>query len=557
LYEGLIVEPGRLVEIATHLRDELGYRYLSSVTAVHYPEETNGISPCFDVVYHFYRAEGGPLVLHVYADLEDPVVPSLAPLFPSANFQEREVWDLLGVRFAGHPNLQRILLWEGFNGHPLRKDWHEAYYEEEKKPFGSRWPDGQPVMAESRTALGRNLQYPPGWSPENWRPTADVWGYQPHDEVAERVDPDFPVERLVLNMGPHHPSTHGVLRLLVTLEGETIVKLEPKMGFLHRCHEQIGERNTWLANMPFTDRLDYVCSMSNNLGYAIAVEKLMGQEVPERAEYIRVIMAEFTRFINHIIDIGFTGNDLGIYFTAMLMGMEERELVLDLFEMVSGSRMMCNYMRFGGVAHDMTEDAIAYARDLAFVRLPRTIDKVDRFFTDNEVFRTRAIDVGVLPPEKAVAYGCTGPLLRASGVPYDIRRAEPYSIYDRFDFDVIVGQNGDVYDRYLVRLGEMRESVRILQQALDQLPEGPIQEGRKTGLPRVPAGEAYGRIEAPKGELGYYIVSTKGTNPYRYHVRSPSFVNLGSLEEMSLGELIADVVIILASVDITLGEVDR
>ncbi|MGD1993048.1 MAG: NADH-quinone oxidoreductase subunit D [Anaerolineae bacterium] len=358
-------------------------------------------------------------------------------------------------------------------------------------------------------------------------------------------------------MGPHHPSTHGVLRLLVTLEGETIKKLDPVVGFLHRCHDKIGERNTWLANMPYTDRLDYVCSMSNNLGYAVAVEKLLDSEVPERAEYIRVIMAEFTRFVNHIIDIGFTGNDLGIYFTAMLMGMEEREHILDLFEMVSGSRMMCNYVRFGGVAHDMTDEAVALARDLAFERLPRTIDKVDDFFTDNEIFRERAIGVGVLPPETAVAYGCTGPLLRASGVPYDIRRADPYSIYDRFDFDVVVKQNGDVYDRYLVRLEEMRQSVRILQQALDQLPEGPIMEGRSRSTVKVPAGEAYGRIEAPKGELGFYVVSEGGTNPYRYHVRSPSFVNLGVLEEICRGHLIADVVIILASVDITLGEVDR
>jgi NADH-quinone oxidoreductase subunit D/NADH-quinone oxidoreductase subunit C/D len=214
-------------------------------------------------------------------------------------------------------------------------------------------------------------------------------------------------------------------------------------------------------------------------------------------------------------------------------------------------------MRFGGVAHDMTDEAVALARDLAFERLPRTIDKVDDFFTDNEIFRERAIGVGVLPPETAVAYGCTGPLLRASGVPYDIRRADPYSIYDRFDFDVVVKQNGDVYDRYLVRLEEMRQSVRILQQALDQLPEGPIMEGRSRSTVKVPAGEAYGRIEAPKGELGFYVVSEGGTNPYRYHVRSPSFVNLGVLEEICRGHLIADVVIILASVDITLGEVDR
>jgi NADH/F420H2 dehydrogenase subunit C len=557
-FQGLIVDREELVAVATHLRDELGYDYLSNVTAVDYPEQSDGLSPRFEVVYHLFQGEGGPLTLHVHADREDPTVPSLAPVFPSADFQEREAWDLMGIRFDGHPNLRRILLWDGFDGHPLRKDYKEVYYEEDDKPFRSRYPNGgEPVEAESRAPLGRNIRYPSGFTMEDWRPTSDPWGYQPHDEVAQLEDPDFPADRVVLNMGPHHPSTHGVLRLLVTLEGETIKKLDPVVGFLHRCHDKIGERNTWLANMPYTDRLDYVCSMSNNLGYAVAVEKLLDSEVPERAEYIRVIMAEFTRFVNHIIDIGFTGNDLGIYFTAMLMGMEEREHILDLFEMVSGSRMMCNYVRFGGVAHDMTDEAVALARDLAFERLPRTIDKVDDFFTDNEIFRERAIGVGVLPPETAVAYGCTGPLLRASGVPYDIRRADPYSIYDRFDFDVVVKQNGDVYDRYLVRLEEMRQSVRILQQALDQLPEGPIMEGRSRSTVKVPAGEAYGRIEAPKGELGFYVVSEGGTNPYRYHVRSPSFVNLGVLEEICRGHLIADVVIILASVDITLGEVDR
>jgi NADH-quinone oxidoreductase subunit D/NADH-quinone oxidoreductase subunit C/D len=321
-FQGLIVDREKLVAIATHLRDELGYSYLSSVTAVDYPEESDGLPPRFEVVYHLYQGEGGPLTLHVHADRENPTVPSLVSVFPSANFQEREAWDLMGIRFDGHPNLRRILLWDGFVGHPLRKDFKEVYYEEDDKPFRSRYPKGgEPVMAETQTPLGRNLRYPEGFTMDDWRPTADPWCYEPHDEFAQQENPDFPADRVVLNMGPHHPSTHGVLRLLVTLEGETIKKLDPVVGFLHRCHDKIGERNTWLANMPYTDRLDYVCSMSNNFGYAVAVEKLLETEVPERAEYIRVIMAEFTRFMNHIIDIGFTGNDLGIYFTAMLMGM--------------------------------------------------------------------------------------------------------------------------------------------------------------------------------------------------------------------------------------------
>jgi len=362
---------------------------------------------------------------------------------------------------------------------------------------------------------------------------------------------------VALNIGPQHPSTHGVLRLVATLDGETVQQIEPNVGYLHRNHEKIGERNTWLGNMPYTDRLDYITSMYNNFGYAVAVEKLMGQEVPERAEYIRIIMTEFTRVLNHAISIGFTGNDLGIYFTAMLYSLEERELILDLFEMTSGSRMMCNYMRFGGVAHDMTEDGVKLARALAFERLPRFMDKLDAFLTKNEIVRARMEGVGVLSPAKAVAYGCTGPLLRASGVPYDVRRAEPYSIYDRFDFDIVTGKNGDAYDRYLVRVGEMRQSLRILQQALEQLPDGPIMAGRSKPTVKIPAGEAYGRIESPKGELGFYLVSDGSGNPYRYHIRAPSFINLATMNEMCRGHLVADVVIILASIDITLGEVDR
>jgi len=556
-YPGLVVDRERLTDVATVLRDELGFSYLSSVTAVDYPEQTNGYGPRFEVVYHLYQGTGGPLVLRVHADRDDPVVPSLAPVYGSALFQEREAWDLMGIRFDGHPDLRRILLWEGFDGHPLRKDWKEVYYEEDNKPFSSRWPDGEYVLAEDRVPLGRNLRYPADWSPEGWRPMADVWGYQPHDEVAVQENPDMPVDRYVLNMGPHHPSTHGVLRLLATLEGETIKKIEPMLGFLHRCHDKIGERNVWVANIPFTDRLDYVCSMTNNFPYVLAVEKLLEVEVPERAEYLRVIMSEFTRFLNHAVSIGFMCNDLGIYFTAMLYALEERELILDVFEMTSGSRMMCNYMRFGGVSGDIPEEGLKIARELAFDRLPRFLDKYDRFLTDNEIFRNRTIGIGVLPPETAVSYGCTGPLLRASGVPYDIRRAEPYSIYDRFDFDIAVGQNGDVYDRYMVRMEEMRQSLRILQQALDRMPEGPVLEGRPRATLKVPEGESYGRIEAPKGELGFYVVSEGGTNPYRYHVRSPSFVNLAVMNEMSQGQLIADIVIILASIDITLGEVDR
>jgi NADH-quinone oxidoreductase subunit D/NADH-quinone oxidoreductase subunit C/D len=283
----------------------------------------------------------------------------------------------------------------------------------------------------------------------------------------------------------------------------------------------------------------------------------MGIKPPERAVYIRVIMVEFTRIMSHLFAVGFLLNDLGAFFTPALYAIEEREFILDIFEAVTGSRMMCNYLRFGGLARDVSPEMEMKMRELAFERLPKKIEEIDQYLTKNEIVRSRCEGVGVLTPEEAIAMSISGPNLRASGVPYDIRRADPYSIYDRFEFDVAYGLHGDIMDRYLVRMEEMRQSVRIIRQALDQLPEGPIINGKPQYMVRVPAGEAYGRVEAPKGELGFYIVSTGKPNPYRYHVRAPSFINLTALAQMSRGSKIGDVVAVLGSIDIVLGEVDR
>jgi NADH:ubiquinone oxidoreductase subunit D len=328
---------------------------------------------------------------------------------------------------------------------------------------------------------------------------------------------------------------------------------------MHRNHEKIGERNTFLMNFPFTDRLDYLTSMGNNFGYALAVEQLMGDDAkpPERAEYIRVIMAELTRIASHMWSIGFLLNDLGAFFTPALYAIEERELILDLFEWAAGSRMMCNYFRFGGVAFDLPPGWIERCRAIVNDRLDKKIDELDRYLSENEIVLDRATGVGVLTREQAINYSTAGPVLRASGVDYDIRTAAPYSIYHRFHFNVITRKNGDLYDRYYVRLLEMRESVRILKQAVAQIPEGPILPGKKSYQIKVPAGEAYSRVENPKGELGYYVVADGSGSAYRYHVRSPSFINLTALETMCLGHTVADVVGILGSLDIVLGEVDR
>jgi NADH-quinone oxidoreductase subunit C/D len=544
-----------------------GSDYLSGVTAVDYPEGGR-----IEVVYHLYGSEktGPPLWLKAFVDRDNPVVPSVTPVWQGADLQEREVWDLFGVRFEGHPNLRRVMLWEGFAGHPLRKDYHEAYFEGEKKPFEARWPSGHFVRQEDRVAFHRNVKYPkelpgddlnglPWWEMADVASGTDELRVMDSEQLkAALVErPNEIGQRFILNFGPHHPSTHGVFRMVMTLEGETVVDVDPIFGYLHRNHEKIGERNAWIMNIPFTDRLDYISSMSNNLGYVLAVEKLLGTKPPERAEYIRVIVVELTRIVNHLLAVGTYLNDLGAFFTPALYAFEEREHVLDLFESLAGSRMMCNYMRFGGLARDLPAGWLERCREMVFERLPRSVDEMDRLLSGNEIMLSRSIGVGVLSAAGALSASVSGPVLRASGVKYDVRKAEPYSIYDRFEFEVPVGKNGDNYDRYRVRLAEMRESLRILQQALRDLPSGDILSGRKLWQVRVPKGEAYARIEAPKGELGFFVVSDGGPNPYRYHVRAPSYINLSALGEMLRGYKIADAIAIFGTIDINMGECDR
>lgn len=364
-------------------------------------------------------------------------------------------------------------------------------------------------------------------------------------------------ELLEVAMGPHHPSTHGVFRMDVVLDGERVVKLKPVFGYLHRNHEKIAENTTYLASMPYTDRLDYFCSLTNNWAYALAVEKLAGLQVPERAEYIRVITAELTRLQNHACLAGFLMQDMGALGTPLMYAFREREKILDLFESLTGARMMCNYMRFGGCRVDLPPGWLEQARKVTD-EFPRFIDEYERLLSGNEIMMARTQGVGVLPRDLAVNASITGPLLRAAGVNYDIRKVDQYGIYDRFSFRVPLGEHGDTYDRYMIRVLEMRESVKILQQALRDIPDGPIVDAKaKLRGFRPKPGEAYGRIEAPKGELGFYLISDGSANPYRYRVRPPSLINLTVLEDMCLGHVVADVVVILGSVDIVLGEVDR
>jgi NADH-quinone oxidoreductase subunit D len=369
-------------------------------------------------------------------------------------------------------------------------------------------------------------------------------------------------QTIEVNLGPQHPSTHGVFRMIATLDGEQIVKLKPVFGYLHRNHEQIGEQMTYIASFPFTDRLDYFNAMSNNFGLALAIERLGGVPASERGEVLRVIMAELTRLVNHTAVTGFLLNDMGAFGTPLLYAFRERERILDLFEAASGSRMMCNYVRPGGVREDVPDGWLERAREIVN-NYPRFLDEFEQLLTENEIIQQRAKGVGILPKALAISAGVTGPMLRASGVNYDLRKVDGYSIYPRFTFQVPLGTVGDVYDRYYVRILEMRQSIQILQQALKAVPSGPAISPKGQAISRAPRtfkppkGSAYGRIEAPKGELGFYLVSDGSAVPYRYHVRAPSLINLTVLEDMCLGHKVADAIIILGSVDIVLGEVDR
>ncbi|HET9200870.1 MAG TPA: NADH-quinone oxidoreductase subunit D [Dehalococcoidia bacterium] len=363
-------------------------------------------------------------------------------------------------------------------------------------------------------------------------------------------------EPFVVNVGPQHPSTHGVFRMKLTLDGERIVDADMVIGYLHRSIEKLAEERTWTQNIPFMDRTDYLAAMTGNQAIVLAAEKMMAIEPPERAKYIRVIMAELQRFASHCMAVGTFVNDCGAWQTPLMYMLREREKVLDLFEMVCGARVTLNYMRIGGVAFDLPDEFVPACRQLIEEDFPRRMEEYARLLIGNEIILARSRGIGVLPAELAIASSCSGPMLRGSGVAWDIRKADPYDVYDRMDFEIPVGYQGDCYDRFLVRFEEMQQSIAIVKQALDALPGGP----EKVDIPlapMAPPGEQYSRVESPRGELGIYAVSDGSPNPYRFHIRSPSYINLSALKQMTVGHTVADAVVILGSIDIVVGEVDR
>jgi len=400
------------------------------------------------------------------------------------------------------------------------------------------------------------------------------------EAVQKRMTQEVTVgENFTLNFGPQHPAAHGVLRLVLEMEGETITRADPHIGLLHRGTEKLLEHRTYIQGLPYFDRLDYVSMMCQEHVWCLAIEKLLGVEVPRRAQFIRVLYSEITRLMNHLLWYGTHALDVGAM-SAFLYAFKHRETLMDFYEEVSGARMHANYFRPGGVNRDLPQGLAEKIR--AFnAQFPKYIDEFETLLTDNRIWKQRTVDVGVLTPEEAIEMGCTGPMLRGSGLSWDLRKAQPYEIYDELDFDIPVGKTGDSYARYLVRIEEMRESVKIIDQCLDMMPEGPVKaqnfkvspptrDNMKSSMEamihhfkyftegfHVPAGEVYAAVEAPKGEMGVYLVSKGGPKPYRVKIRAPGFAHLQGLDKMVRGHMVADVVTIIGTQDIVFGEIDR
>lgn len=552
------IKADSLLAIGRFLRDhpELRYNLLSDLTvvdALKLPGDHFGAR--FLGIYQLRSIPRNGDLLQLKVPLpggDDPVAPSVVGIWPTANWHEREAYDLFGVRYEGHPDLRRILMPDDWPTHPLRKDQPLGG---ERVPFTLTWED------EEFAFLGKQIMKP------EQRP----------EPVPKRMDS----RHMIINMGPQHPATHGVLRLIVELDGERVVGVQPDIGYLHSGFEKQGENIRYKDFVYYTDRMDYVSAMQNNLAYCLAVEKLLGIEAPPRAQAIRVIVCELQRIASHLVWLATHVLDLGGTGLALLMyAFREREAILDLFEMVCGARLTTSYLRIGGVNWDLPPAFAPQLRELLDI-LPARFDEYERMLTDNPIFRRRLEGIGILPPETAIAMGVTGPMLRGSGVKYDLRKAQPYCHYDQYDFEIPIATSCDSYGRYMVRLNEMRQSVRIVRQALDNLPPGDfLLDDPKIAPPprrlldqsmeavihhfklfteglRPPPGEAYHGIEASKGEMGIYLVSDGSAIPYRCRVRTPSFANLQSIELMSKGHLLSDLVAVIGTIDIVLGDVDR
>ena len=504
----------------------------------------------FTVIYHLLSfARNEDIRLKVALPEGTPSVASITPLWPAANWYEREVWDLFGIHFDGHPNLRRIIMPPTWDGHPLRKD-HPARATE-MEPF--RLP-GEVQEAEQEA-----LRFVP-----------EEWGMQRHHE-----DSDF----MFLNLGPNHPSVHGVFRIALQLDGEEIVDAVPDIGYHHRGAEKMGERQSWHTYIPYTDRVDYLGGSMNNLPYVMAVEKLAGIEVPERAQVIRVLISEFYRIASHLLFYGTFAQDVGQMSPIFYMFID-REKVFAIVESFTGARMHSSFFRIGGVAMDLPMGWDRLIREF-IAYFPKRLDEYDKMVMQNRVLQRRTKGIGAYTTADAIEWGVTGAGLRATGLPWDYRKARPYSGYQHFDFDIPTAQEGDCYDRCKVRVEEMRQSLRIIEQCVNHMPAGPYkaQHPLTTPPPKertlhdietliqhflnvswgpvIPAGEASMTIEATKGLNSYYLTSDGGTMSYRTRIRTPSFAHLQMIPLMCRGMMVADLIAILGSIDFVMADVDR
>ncbi|HKD19787.1 MAG TPA: NADH dehydrogenase (quinone) subunit D [Thermoanaerobaculia bacterium] len=536
------VDPASWPALARFLRDDPGCRYdlfldLCGVDNLRRP----GQKSRFEAVVHLHSLsrDGHVRVRVRLPDADDPSLPTVSDVWPAANWFEREAFDLYGFDFPGHPNLKRILCHDAFVGHPLRKDYAP----------GQRW-----FFAEEDMRM-------PEWSKET-----DV--HAGHFETQ------------TISIGPSHPATHGIIHLVARLDGERIVRAETMIGYLHRCFEKMAEKHHWNQIVPYCDRLNYVSAMINGVGFVRTAEKMLGIEVPDRGRLARTILSEFTRIMDHCVCIGANLVDIGALTTFVYL-YQNRENIYDLLEACCGARLTVSYVRVGGLAVDVPDDFVPRSRAL-LESIPTLIDDIEKLINNNRIVRNRLAGTGIVTKEQAIAWGLTGPMLRASGVPYDVRRSRPYDFYDRFDWDIPIAQDGDNFARYLVRLEEMRQSLKIIRQALDVFPSsGPVNsDDWRVVLPpkdavyhdmesliyhfkltmegiRVPAGERYEWIEGANGELGFYAVSDGRGGPYRLKVRPPCFPNMAAFEHIVVGGTVSDAVATLGTLNVIAGELDR
>ena len=551
----LWVKSDQIKELLKYLKNEIiqPFRMLYDLTAIDERRRLNRFNQPesdFTVVYHLTSFDRNQDIrIKVALKGEYPSIQSIIEIWPSADWYEREIFDMFGIKFDGHPNLRRILMPKSWQGHPLRKE-HPARATE-MGPF---------VLDDQLREIADNdLKFNP-----------EEWGLKTQNQ-----DTDF----MFLNLGPQHPGTHGLLRLILQLDGEDIVEVIPDIGFHHRGAEKMGERQSWHTFIPYTDRIDYLGGVINNLAYVLSVEKLAGIEVPDRANVIRIMMTELFRIASHLVWFGTYAQDLG-QMSPVFFAFNDREKIFDIVGAITGGRMHPSWFRIGGVAHDLPDGWNKLVQDFVDY-FPKRIKEFEKVTIRNRIFKERTIGIGAYTSEEAIEWGVTGPGLRSTGFDWDYRKKRPYSGFENFEFDIPLGKNGDCYDRSTIRMEEMRQSLRIIQQCINNMPEGsyksnhplttpPLKERTMEDIetlithflgvtwgPVIPAGEAMVPIEASKGSNGYYLISDGDTSSYRSRIRTPSFPHMQMLPLISKGYTIPDLLSILGAMDFVLADLDR